>query len=193
MISLTYGFLLDPLGFVAEHGFLEEEDQHSSSNRTVPVPRVGQLRGFSSYESGSVQLKTGFCDLDDEDDRCWNPDNGLEVFFLMKLMFYRRRRLCGCYIKIHESNLKDSRLLNLIKPMNYTLVGFNMHEYDYKGFNVMFSQQKDAYSRMASYVVAGNDVATSGAASCLPNIINTIQVHGYDMVRLDGCTNDKIP
>lgn len=97
MISLTSGFLLDPLGFVAEHGFLEEEDQHSSSNRTVPVPRVGQLRGFSSYESGSVLLITVFCDLDDEDDRCLNPDNGLEVFFLMKLMLYGRRRLSLCW------------------------------------------------------------------------------------------------
>ncbi|KAG0078542.1 hypothetical protein BGZ90_004995 [Linnemannia elongata] len=81
--------------------------------------------------------------------------------------------------------------------MDYTLVGFNMHEYDYKyntaATSSLIAEQKDAYSRMASYVVAGNDVATSGAASCLPNIINTIQVHGYDMVRLDGCTNDKIP
>ncbi|KAF9290326.1 hypothetical protein BGZ88_007376 [Linnemannia elongata] len=57
----------------------------------------------------------------------------------------------------------------------------------------MFFQQKDTYGRMASYVVAGYDVATSGAASCLPNVINAIQVNGYDMVRLDGCTNDKIP
>ncbi|KAG0316426.1 chitin deacetylase [Linnemannia gamsii] len=109
------------------------------------------------------------------------------------------------YMKIHESNLKDSRLLNLVKSMGYTLVGFNMDEYDYKYntaatssqiaevFNAMFTKQMDAYGRKASYVVAGYDVPTTGAASGLPKVINTIQAHGYDMVRLDGCTNDKTP
>ncbi|KAG0053673.1 chitin deacetylase [Gryganskiella cystojenkinii] len=109
------------------------------------------------------------------------------------------------YMKIHESNLKDSRLLNLVKSMGYTLVGFNMDEYDYKYntvqtsgqiaevYNAMFSKQMDAYGRKASYVVAGYDVPTTGAAAGLPKVINTIQAHGYDMVRLDGCTNDKTP
>ncbi|KAG0203316.1 chitin deacetylase [Mortierella sp. GBA30] len=109
------------------------------------------------------------------------------------------------YLKIHESNLKDTRLLNLVKSMGYTLVGFNMDEYDYKYntattsaqiaevYNAMFSKQMDAYGRKASYVVAGYDVPTTGAASGLPKVINTIQTHGYDMVRLDGCTNDKTP
>ncbi|KAG0291280.1 chitin deacetylase [Linnemannia gamsii] len=109
------------------------------------------------------------------------------------------------YMKIHESNLKDSRLLNLVKSMGYTLVGFNMDEYDYKYnsaatssqiaevFNAMFTKQMDAYGRKASYVVAGYDVPTTGAASGLPKVINTIQAHAYDMVRLDGCTNDKTP
>ncbi|KAG0063771.1 hypothetical protein BKA57DRAFT_514726 [Linnemannia elongata] len=109
------------------------------------------------------------------------------------------------YIKIHESNLKDPRLLNLVKSMGYTLVGFNMDEYDYKYntaatstqiaevFNAMFTKQMDAYGRKASYVVAGYDVPTTGAASGLPKVINTIQAHAYDMVRLDGCTNDKTP
>ncbi|KAF9924253.1 chitin deacetylase [Linnemannia zychae] len=109
------------------------------------------------------------------------------------------------YIKIHESNLKDARLLNLVKSMGYTLVGFNMDEYDYKYnsaatssqiaevFNAMFSKQMDAYGRRASYVVAGYDVPSTGAAAGLPKVINTIQAHGYDMVRLDGCSNDKTP
>ncbi|KAI1316375.1 chitin deacetylase [Mortierella claussenii] len=109
------------------------------------------------------------------------------------------------YIKIHESNLKDARLVNLVKSMGYTLVGFNMDEYDYKFntaatsgqiaevFNTMFTKQMDAYGRQASYVVAGYDVPATGAASGLPKVINMIQQHGYDMVRLDGCTNDKTP
>ncbi|KAF9109599.1 chitin deacetylase [Mortierella sp. AM989] len=109
------------------------------------------------------------------------------------------------YMKIHEANLKDSRLLNLAKSMGYTLVGFNMDEYDYKYntaatsgqiaevYNAMFSKQMDAYGRKASYIVAGYDVPSTGAASGLPKVVNTIQAHGYDMVRLDGCTNDKTP
>ncbi|GJJ77811.1 hypothetical protein EMPS_10170 [Entomortierella parvispora] len=109
------------------------------------------------------------------------------------------------YMKIHESNLKDPRLLNLVKSMGYTLVGFNMDEYDYKYntaqtsgqiaevYNAMFSKQMDAYGRKASYVVAGYDVPSTGAAAGLPKVVNTIQAHGYDMVRLDGCTNDKTP
>ncbi|KAF9584943.1 chitin deacetylase [Lunasporangiospora selenospora] len=109
------------------------------------------------------------------------------------------------YMKIHESNLKDSRLLNLCKSMGYTLVGFNMDEYDYKYnsaasssqiaevYNAMFSKQMDAYGRKASYVVAGYDVPTTGAAVALPKVINTINAHGYDMVRLDGCTNERTP
>jgi peptidoglycan/xylan/chitin deacetylase (PgdA/CDA1 family) len=109
------------------------------------------------------------------------------------------------YMKVHESNLKDSRLLNLVKSMGYILVGFNLDEYDYKYntaatssqiaevFNAMFSKQMDAYGRKASYVVAGYDVPTTGAASGLPKVINTIQAHAYDMVRLDGCANDKTP
>ncbi|KAF9435922.1 chitin deacetylase [Entomortierella beljakovae] len=109
------------------------------------------------------------------------------------------------YMKIHEANLKDARLLNLVKSMGYTLVGFNMDEYDYKYntaatssqiaevYNSMFSKQMDAYGRKASYVVAGYDVPSTGAASGLPKVVNTIQAHGYDMVRLDGCTNDKTP
>ncbi|KAG0230502.1 chitin deacetylase [Actinomortierella wolfii] len=109
------------------------------------------------------------------------------------------------YIKIHESNLKDSRLLNLVKSMGYTLVGFNLDEYDYKYntaatsgqianvFDSMFAKQMDAYGRKASYVVAGYDVPSTGAASGLPKVINVIQAHGYDMVRLDGCANDRTP
>ncbi|KAI8357528.1 hypothetical protein B0O80DRAFT_371858, partial [Mortierella sp. GBAus27b] len=109
------------------------------------------------------------------------------------------------YMKIHESNLKDARLLNIAQSMGYTLVGFNMDEYDYKYntaatagqiadvYSAMFSKQMDAYGRKASYVVAGYDVPSTGAAAALPKVINTINAHGYDMVRLDGCTNDKTP
>lgn len=109
------------------------------------------------------------------------------------------------YMKIHESNLKDPRLLNIAKSMGYTLVGFNMDEYDYKYntaatsgqiadvYSTMFSKQMDAYGRKASYVVAGYDVPSTGAAAALPKVINTINAHGYDMVRLDGCINDKTP
>ncbi|KAF9110297.1 chitin deacetylase [Mortierella sp. AM989] len=109
------------------------------------------------------------------------------------------------YMKIHEANLKDPRLLNIATSMGYTLVGFNMDEYDYKYnsvatagqiaevYNAMFSKQMDAYGRKASYIVAGYDVPSTGAAAALPKVINTINAHGYDMVRLDGCTNDKTP
>ncbi|KAF9306068.1 chitin deacetylase [Mortierella antarctica] len=109
------------------------------------------------------------------------------------------------YMKVHESNLKDARLLNLLKSMGYSLVGFNLDEYDYKYntattsgqiaevYNAMFSKQLDAFGRKASYIVAGYDVPSTGAASGLPKVVNMIQAHGYDMVRLDGCTNDKTP
>ncbi|KAI1314349.1 chitin deacetylase [Mortierella claussenii] len=109
------------------------------------------------------------------------------------------------YMKVHESNLKDSRLLDLVKNMGYTLVGFNMDEYDYNYntvatagqiadvYSAMFRKQEDAYGRKASYVVAGYDVPSTGAASALPKVVNTINTFGYDMVRLDGCTNDKTP
>ncbi|KAF9345688.1 chitin deacetylase, partial [Mortierella sp. AD094] len=109
------------------------------------------------------------------------------------------------YMKIHEANLKDPRLLNIANSMGFTLVGFNMDEYDYKYnsvatagqiaevYNSMFSKQMDAYGRKASYVVAGYDVPSTGAAAALPKVINTINAHGYDMIRLDGCTNDKTP
>ncbi|KAF9097982.1 hypothetical protein BGX29_007845 [Mortierella sp. GBA35] len=62
-------------------------------------------------------------------------------------------------MKIHESNLKDPRLLNLVKSMGYTLVGFNMDECNYKYntaatpgqiaevFNAMFTKQMDAFCR----------------------------------------------
>ncbi|KAF9366443.1 hypothetical protein BGX34_002718 [Mortierella sp. NVP85] len=43
------------------------------------------------------------------------------------------------------------------------------------------SRNMDAYGRKASYVVAGYDVPSTGAASGLPKVINTIQAHGYDM------------
>ncbi|KAG0329374.1 chitin deacetylase [Dissophora globulifera] len=109
------------------------------------------------------------------------------------------------YMKVHESNLKDVRLLNLVQSMGYTLVGFNLDEYDYKYntaatapqiadvYNAIFSKQMDAFGRRASYVVAGYDVPSTGAAAGLPKVINTIQTSGYDMVRLDGCANDKTP
>ncbi|KAG0329413.1 hypothetical protein BGZ99_002124 [Dissophora globulifera] len=109
------------------------------------------------------------------------------------------------YMKVHESNLKDARLLNLVKSMGYTLVGFNMDEYDYKYnsvatsskiaevYSAIFTKQADAYGRKASYVVAGYDVPSTGAAAALPKVINTIAANGYDMVRLDGCANDKTP
>ncbi|KAI8605718.1 hypothetical protein EDD21DRAFT_429725, partial [Dissophora ornata] len=109
------------------------------------------------------------------------------------------------YMKIHEANLKDPRLLSIVQSMGYTLVGFNLDEYDYKYntaatagqiaevYNAIFSKQMDAYGRKASYIVAGYDVPSTGAAAGLPKVINTIQAHGYDMVRLDGCTNDKTP
>ncbi|KAG0332455.1 hypothetical protein BG000_009992, partial [Podila horticola] len=60
-------------------------------------------------------------------------------------------------------------------------------------YNAIFSKQLDAYGRKASYVVAGYDVPSTGAASGLPKVVNMIQAHGYDMVRLDGCVNDKTP
>ncbi|KAF8962950.1 chitin deacetylase, partial [Entomortierella lignicola] len=109
------------------------------------------------------------------------------------------------YMKIHEADLKDPRLLSIATSMGYTLVGFNMDEYDYKYnsaatagqiaevYNAMFSKQMDAYGRKASYVVAGYDVPSTGAAAALPKVINTIAAHGYDMVRLDGCANDNTP
>ncbi|KAF9915479.1 hypothetical protein BX616_006068 [Lobosporangium transversale] len=93
--------------------------------------------------------------------------------------------------KVHESNLKDTQLLSLVKFMGYSLVGFNMDEYDYKyntaatpgqiaeASNTMFLKQTGTYS--------------TGVFAGLPKVVNVIQAHGYDMVRLDDCTNDKIP
>ncbi|KAK3838171.1 MAG: hypothetical protein J3R72DRAFT_402687 [Linnemannia gamsii] len=109
------------------------------------------------------------------------------------------------YMKVHEASLKDPRLLDIVRAMGYRLVGFNLDEYDYK-YNTMdksgqiaevydsvFSKQQEAYGRKASYIVTGYDVPTTGAAAALPKVVNTINAHGYDMVRLDGCTNDKYP
>src|ERR1700761_6671992 len=90
------------------------------------------------------------------------------------------------YMKIHESNLKDARLLNLVKSMGYTLEGFNLDEYDYKYntaatssqiaevYNAMFSKQNEAYGRKASYIVTGYDVPSTGAAAGLPKVVNMI-------------------
>ncbi|KAF9150532.1 chitin deacetylase [Linnemannia schmuckeri] len=109
------------------------------------------------------------------------------------------------YIKVHEASVKDPRLLDIVKSMGYTLVGFNLDEYDYKYntfdkadqiaevYNSIFSKQQDAYERKASYIVTGYDVPTTGTAAALPKVVNTISTHGYDMVRLDGCVNDRYP
>ncbi|KAG0276711.1 chitin deacetylase [Linnemannia exigua] len=109
------------------------------------------------------------------------------------------------YMKVHEASLKDPRLLDIVRTMGYRLVGFNLDEYDYKYntmdksgqiaevYNSVFSNQQEAYGRKASYIVTGYDVPTTGAAAALPKVVNTINAHGYDMVRLDGCTNDKYP
>ena len=106
-------------------------------------------------------------------------------------------------MKVHEASVKDPRLLDIVKPMGYTLVSFNLDEYDYKHnildkagqidevYNSTFSRQQESYGRKASYIVTGYDVLTTGAAGALPKVINTINAHGYDMVRLDGCVNDK--
>ncbi|KAF9142297.1 chitin deacetylase [Mortierella sp. GBA39] len=109
------------------------------------------------------------------------------------------------YMKVHEASVKDPRLLDIVKSMGYALVGFNLDEYDYKYntfdkasqiaevYNSIFSKQQEAYGRKASYIVTGYDVPTTGAAAALPKVINTINAHRYDMVRLDGCVNDKYP
>ncbi|KAG0218545.1 hypothetical protein BGX33_006865 [Mortierella sp. NVP41] len=109
------------------------------------------------------------------------------------------------YMKIHKSSIKETRLLETVKSMGYTLVWFNLDEYDYKYntlasasqiaevYNSVFAKQMDAYGRKASYIVMGHDVPTTGVAAALPRVVNTINAHGYDMVRLDGCVNDKYP
>ncbi|KAF9129174.1 hypothetical protein BGW39_004404 [Mortierella sp. 14UC] len=109
------------------------------------------------------------------------------------------------YMKIDVVSLKERRLLDIVKSMGYTLVGFNLDEYDYKYntinkagqiaevYNSVFSKQQEAYGRKASYIITGYDVPTTGAAAALPKVVNTINARGYDMVRLDGCTNDKTP
>ncbi|KAF9924301.1 chitin deacetylase [Linnemannia zychae] len=109
------------------------------------------------------------------------------------------------YMKVHESSIKDPRLLDIVRSMGYTLVGFNLDEYDYKFntfdkagqiaevYNSVFSKQQDAYGRKSSYIVARYDVPSTGAAAALPKVINTINAYGYDMVRLVGCASDKTP
>ncbi|ORZ21874.1 hypothetical protein BCR41DRAFT_284358, partial [Lobosporangium transversale] len=109
------------------------------------------------------------------------------------------------YVRLHETGAKDRKLESTLRDMGYTLVGFNLDEADYK-FNTReqasqiaaiyestFKKQADAYGRKASYVVVGYDIPASGAAAALPEIISTVIRNEYDMVRLDGCTNDKQP
>ncbi|KAI8353050.1 hypothetical protein B0O80DRAFT_415547 [Mortierella sp. GBAus27b] len=109
------------------------------------------------------------------------------------------------YVRLHDAGLKDPKLEPTIRDMGYTLVGFNLDEADYKFhtreqapqiagiYESTFSKQYDAFGRKGSYVVVGYDIPASGAAAALPEVISSVIKHGYDMVRLDGCTNDKEP
>ncbi|KAK3818876.1 MAG: hypothetical protein J3Q66DRAFT_282029, partial [Benniella sp.] len=109
------------------------------------------------------------------------------------------------YVRLHDAGLKDPKLESTIRDMGYTLVGFNLDEADYKYhtreqasqiagiYDSTFAKQYDAFGRKGSYVVVGYDIPASGAAAALPEVISAIIKHEYDMVRLDGCTNDKEP
>ena len=109
------------------------------------------------------------------------------------------------YVRLHDAGLKDAKLEPVMRDMGYTLVGFNLDQADYK-FNTReqapqiaaiyestFAKQYDAFGRKGSYVVVGYDIPASGAAAALPDIVSTIIKNDYDMVRLDGCNNDKSP
>jgi peptidoglycan/xylan/chitin deacetylase (PgdA/CDA1 family) len=97
------------------------------------------------------------------------------------------------FMKVHEASIKDLRLLNIVKSMGYSLVGFNLDEYyckyntlDKAGhiaevYNSIFSKQREAYGLKAPYIITGYDVPTMGAAAALSKVINTINAHGYDM------------
>ncbi|KAF9171671.1 hypothetical protein BGX20_007158 [Mortierella sp. AD010] len=83
--------------------------------------------------------------------------------------------LIGVYPKYMK--IPDPRLLGIPSSMGYTLVGFYL----------------DELRPQMSTVIAGYYVPSTGAAVALTKIINTINAHGYDVVCLDGCTNDKTP
>lgn len=109
------------------------------------------------------------------------------------------------YVRLHDAGLKDPMIEPTIRDMGYTLVGFNLDEADYKFntreqasqiaqiYETTFAKQADAYGRKSSYIVVGYDIPASGAAAALPEVISTIIRNEYDMVRLDGCANDKTP
>ncbi|KAI7818662.1 hypothetical protein BC939DRAFT_389159, partial [Gamsiella multidivaricata] len=109
------------------------------------------------------------------------------------------------YVRVHEAGLKDPKLEPTIRDMGYTLVGFNLDEADYKYssrsqasqiagiYETTFAKQADAFGRKGSYVAVGYDIPASGAAGALPDIISAVIRNDYDMVRLDGCTNDTMP
>ncbi|KAI8595856.1 hypothetical protein EDD21DRAFT_389999 [Dissophora ornata] len=109
------------------------------------------------------------------------------------------------YVRLHDAGLKDAKLEPTIRSMGYTLVGFNLDQADYKFtsrdkanqiasiYESTFSKQADAFGRKASYIAVGYDIPASGAAGALPDIIAAVIRNGYDMVRLDGCTNDTMP
>lgn len=109
------------------------------------------------------------------------------------------------YVRLHDAGLKDPLLEPVMRSMGYTLVGFSIDEADYKFntretasqiaqiYETTFAKQSYAFGRKGSYVVVGYDIPASGAAVALPAIISTVIKNEYDMVRLDGCVNDKTP
>ncbi|KAG0028834.1 hypothetical protein BGZ82_008238 [Podila clonocystis] len=109
------------------------------------------------------------------------------------------------YVRLHDASLKDPKLEPAMRDMGYTLVGFNLDEADYKFntreqasqiaqvYETTFVKQADAFGRKGSYVVVGYDIPATGAAAALPDVISTVIRNEYDMVRLDGCVNDKMP
>lgn len=109
------------------------------------------------------------------------------------------------YVRLHTTVLKDPKLEPVMRNMGYTLVGFNLDEADYKFntrdqanqiaqiYDTTFAKQAYAFGRKGSYVAVGYDIPASGAAAALPNVISAVIRHEYDMVRLDGCVNDKTP
>ncbi|KAI9315265.1 hypothetical protein BX666DRAFT_1860963 [Dichotomocladium elegans] len=107
------------------------------------------------------------------------------------------------YIRLHYTQPEDTRLQNLVREMGYTLIYYNLDTQDYiykdkpQGiadlYRSTFEKQLETYDSKGSFISVQYDIPDTGSWQAIYDIINTIDSAGYNMVRLDGCLNDKKP
>ena len=107
------------------------------------------------------------------------------------------------YVRLHYSEPEDIRLENIIRGMGYTLVAYNLDTMDYNYRNSpegisdlykeIFARQIDVYDSKGSFISVQYDIPDTGSWQAIYDVVRTIDEAGYNMVRLDGCLNDKRP